>query len=939
MPEIGEIARIVHYLKKHVVNRTIASILTTQDDIVYGKVGCSHTQFEKSLAGKRVLDARQQGKYFWLVMDTPPHPLMHFGMTGWIKFSNDTAAPYTPGSGKAKKEEDEWPPKYMKFVLKMAEEGRGECEVAFVDPRRLARIRLVDCEAGEMRDTTPLKENGPDPVVDREVVTKEWLDGKLKSKKVPVKALLLDQANISGVGNWVADEILYQAKIHPEQYSNTFSATQTQDLHDSLIRVCTTACETLADSSQFPENWLMKHRWNKGKKDANVLPNGNKIIHLKVGGRTSAVVPAVQKKTGPVAGDVEEDEADEVDAEAGEDEKPMGKGRAKKGRVASKKEESNAEDGDEVEEREKPKTKPKTKKAKTALSEKQAEGEEPEKVESKPDKSRKRKAAPVKHESSAEEEEDEEKEKAEAQGEVEAEDAPNPPKKAATTKNSLKKEPKPKPNKTTKVVKERTVGGRRSGRGAAATKSYREVDDHVELGRVAQASYHHDVWRAPRTGIGVRLSKKQGTKSVYRPTINGNVIVRRGKSPRSLPCSKSLPQQTIAQRRILPIVTEDVASEPRNPLPTLVWADVEGPGMHYRAPPTTSPAKYYCTKPSCKAEFRRAHDWKKHEQRVHEQCEIWKCPDCLEEFSEATRFRTHHRVQHDCALHVSTNCQHSADAHQVLLRKVAWGCGFCGLLQTTWDARCSHVIRHFASDWYPDSSGKGVRGRGKHEWDVSLEIRSLLEREELSAHLETILAQTYPIKGQHGEELGNMLRWSPDEIEEAETQSLILRLQCPILPEDGYGIVYRLVVMTLPHSAWDGIEGRMKDNQDCFDRDIQMLSVSQDFNSQVGTRMPEFEQLDWELAKGLGNFLAGGLDEYDAWLYGWSECLHGPESQFGPFQSGDGVPDGRYYDEVDMTSNLPDILSLNGPLFREVAEDMCIEADFNTFINQHVLDD
>lgn len=171
---------------------------------MYGKVGCSHTQFEKSLVGKKVLDARQQGKYFWLVMDSAPHPLMHFGMTGWIKFSNDEAAPYIPGNGKEKKGDGEWPPKYMKFVLKMADEGRGKCEVAFVDPRRLARIRLVDCEGEQMRKTTPLKENGPDPVIDKDILTKEWLDKKLKSKKVPVKALLLDQANVSGVGNWVA---------------------------------------------------------------------------------------------------------------------------------------------------------------------------------------------------------------------------------------------------------------------------------------------------------------------------------------------------------------------------------------------------------------------------------------------------------------------------------------------------------------------------------------------------------------------------------------------------------------------------------------------------------------------------------------------------------------------------------------------------------------
>ena len=52
----------------------------------------------------------------------------------------------------------------------------------------------------------------------------------------------------------------------------------------------------------------MKHRWGKGKKgNANSLPNGAKIEFVTVGGRTSAVVPSVQKKTGPVAGDVKKE--------------------------------------------------------------------------------------------------------------------------------------------------------------------------------------------------------------------------------------------------------------------------------------------------------------------------------------------------------------------------------------------------------------------------------------------------------------------------------------------------------------------------------------------------------------------------------------------------------------------------------------------------------
>lgn len=64
----------------------------------------------------------------------------------------------------------------------------------------------------------------------------------------------------------------------------------------------------MGDSSKFPEDWLFKHRWGKGKKDApTTLPNGDKITHITVGGRTSCIVPSVQKKTGPVAGVVRQE--------------------------------------------------------------------------------------------------------------------------------------------------------------------------------------------------------------------------------------------------------------------------------------------------------------------------------------------------------------------------------------------------------------------------------------------------------------------------------------------------------------------------------------------------------------------------------------------------------------------------------------------------------
>ncbi|KAL8667439.1 MAG: hypothetical protein Q9202_000655 [Teloschistes flavicans] len=254
-------------------------------------------------------------------MSSPPHPLFHFGMAGWWKIRNEETAYYKS----SKRDEPTWPPKYWKFTLETAEEPKSEH--AFVDFRRFARIRLIDCAAEEMRNASPLKENGPDPVVDKDTLTEEWLVQKLQSKHVPVKALLLDQANISGIGNWVGDELLLDAKIHPEQYSNTLTPAQMKQLHKSIHYVCSTAVELRAESDKFPETWLFKHRWGKGKKDdPQRLPNGEKIKFLTVGGRTSAIIPSIQKKTGDVKADVNGSD----DEKEGEDENEEAPKKAKK---------------------------------------------------------------------------------------------------------------------------------------------------------------------------------------------------------------------------------------------------------------------------------------------------------------------------------------------------------------------------------------------------------------------------------------------------------------------------------------------------------------------------------------------------------------------------------------------------------------------------------
>ncbi len=176
---------------------------------------------------------------------------------------------------------------------------------------------------------------------------------------------------------------MYDAKIHPEQYSNTLTPVQIKQLHKSIHYVCSFAVDNLADSSKFPEEWLFKHRWGKGKKDSSTtLPNGLKFVFLTVGGRTSCVVPSVQKKTGPVAGDVK-DEAGTTGANSEKKAKPKG---------AEKVSNFEKDETDEAEvEPAKKGSKGKKRTAKTEDEEPAANGHEPDEEASKP-ASKKRKS-------------------------------------------------------------------------------------------------------------------------------------------------------------------------------------------------------------------------------------------------------------------------------------------------------------------------------------------------------------------------------------------------------------------------------------------------------------------------------------------------------------------------------------------------------------------
>ncbi|KAF9454972.1 AtMMH-1 [Macrolepiota fuliginosa MF-IS2] len=294
MPELPEVERATRLLNHIGAGKQIVKVETTEDALMYS--GVTHTEFAEALTGRKMVRAHRYGKVFYIELDgAGKYPVMHFGMTGMLHVkgqlplhyreapSNDATVP-------------EWPPRWMKFILHFIDPDNGQTtEIAFRDARRLGRIRLCIYPRSE----PPISGLGFDPIHSMPTFT-QFADLVDQRRGATIKALLLDQSFSAGVGNWVADEVLYHARIHPEQRCNALSQCQKQALHEKIVYVCETATAVNADDSQFPEDWLFRHRWGKGSKRKNqtvlTLPSGQPatIKWITVGGRTTAYVSELQ---------------------------------------------------------------------------------------------------------------------------------------------------------------------------------------------------------------------------------------------------------------------------------------------------------------------------------------------------------------------------------------------------------------------------------------------------------------------------------------------------------------------------------------------------------------------------------------------------------------------------------------------------------------------
>lgn len=280
MPELPEVEAARRAVEENCIGKKIIKCIVADDDKVID--GVSREEFEASVVGKTIVAARRKGKNMWLQLDSPPFPSFQFGMAGAVYIKGVAVTKYKRS---AVNDEDEWPSKYSKFFIQL-DDG---LELSFTDKRRFARVRLLK----DPTSVPPISELGPDALFDP--MTLDEFTERLHKKKTEIKALLLDQSYISGIGNWVADEVLYQARIHPRQIASSLSGESCSTLYKCIKEVVEKAVEVGADSSQYPTNWIFHSR---EKKPGKAFVDGKMIDFITAGGRTTAYVPELQKLSG-----------------------------------------------------------------------------------------------------------------------------------------------------------------------------------------------------------------------------------------------------------------------------------------------------------------------------------------------------------------------------------------------------------------------------------------------------------------------------------------------------------------------------------------------------------------------------------------------------------------------------------------------------------------
>lgn len=225
MPELPEVETVARGLRHMIGGQTIATVTLHRTDLLRSDPGF----FVSELPGCTVAGVRRRGKYLLIDLMAPGPSrealtwLVHLGMTGQL-LTLPPEAPRQPHTH-----------------LQIDFDG-GELQLRYRDPRRFGFWALIPTALVEQEP--PLAHLGPEPLE----ISLQDFQAAMGRRRGQLKALLLNQGVIAGVGNIYADEALFAARLHPKQRVETLRPVHCQQLCEALQRVLRAALEAQGSS-------------------------------------------------------------------------------------------------------------------------------------------------------------------------------------------------------------------------------------------------------------------------------------------------------------------------------------------------------------------------------------------------------------------------------------------------------------------------------------------------------------------------------------------------------------------------------------------------------------------------------------------------------------------------------------------------------------------
>jgi len=280
MPELAE----VEYYRKQWnpgLGRPVQAVLVHERAKIYR--GTDVGALRSALTGATLLSSQAAAKQLLFCFSNNKHPRhgdgkstnlavagwlgVHLGMTGELRAES-------PGYV---------PQKHDHLVL-----ATDQHALVFTDPRMFGKIEFTSGE------TPPAWWTRLAPPILSDAFTVEVVTAFLHRRaRSPIKAVLLMQERFPGVGNWMADEVLWRAAIHPKKPAGRLTLAEVRALHRELRWVCRRALATIGMTfADPPKSWLFPHRWENGGR----CPKTKKpLARAEIGGRTTCWSPARQK--------------------------------------------------------------------------------------------------------------------------------------------------------------------------------------------------------------------------------------------------------------------------------------------------------------------------------------------------------------------------------------------------------------------------------------------------------------------------------------------------------------------------------------------------------------------------------------------------------------------------------------------------------------------